>query len=651
MSEFGGILNFEAEAPINPADMRLLSSALGGDDPENVSVVVDGPFGLCFKSSHTIKKSDSKQPLVDASGNVFAFDGMLHNSDELRHMLNDLPVRTQLDSSDADFLRRSYLKLGRDCIAQLIGDFALVIWDKQDQTLFLARDHAGARTLYYHRGKDRIVWSSQLEPLLSLVRNTPEIEDQYIAYYLVYSPPPHLTTFKGFLAVQPGHIVSVQRQKFTETRYWGLDTSKEIRYKSDREYEDHYFHEFKNAVKCRMRSDGPVFAELSGGLDSSAVVCMADHLIKTGEAPTCELQPVSAVNDLSPKSNELTFIACVEEHIGYTGVHLNESECPLFIRLSVENASRVFNPMLFCAEYHNSLGRVIKERNGAVLLSGQGGDEINCASCDPTAELCNLLVKLQLPQLHRRIKVWSANQKRAYPKVLWKNVIIPMLPSVKHGWGRMTPKIKIPRLMQASFVKKANLSLDKILFNLPNFSMPSGRDQAVGYWSVILNIASGHRRHISDFHVSYPYLHRPLVEFMQAIPIEQKVRPGQSRSLHRRASASILPDKIVKRKGKGNPTEAICRAINSEWPRLQSLFNNARVYQYGYIDQKEMNPALEMSRNGVNDFLVNVVKIFPLEIWLRSLEGGSEDFGACAFDILMAPPYNNRRAISARSHF
>jgi asparagine synthase (glutamine-hydrolysing) len=621
MSEFGGILNFDADAPINPADISLLASALGGDNPENVDVAVDGPFGLCFKSSHTIKKSDSsKQPLVDSSGSVFAFDGMLHNPDELHRMLNGSPVRTQLDSPDVDFLRCSYLKWGRDCIARLIGDFALAIWDKRDQTLFLARDHAGARTLYYHRGKDRIIWSSQLEPLLSLVGGTPEIEDQYIAYYLVYSPPAHLTPFKGFLAVQPGHVVSVQRQRFTEARYWGLDTAKEIRYKSDSEYEDHYFHEFKNAVKCRMRSDGPVFAELSGGLDSSAIVCMGDYLIKNGEALSSEMRSISAICELSPKSDELRFIRYVEEYIGHTGVHIKESESRLFTHLSVESMGKVLSPLLFCAEYHYSLGRAIKEQNGNILLSGQGGDEINYTSCDPTAELCDLLVRLKLLQLHRRIKVWGAHEKKAYPNTLWRNVIVPLLSSVKRGQGGIVPRIKIPKLLQSSFVKRTIPSVDKLLSDPFGFGLPSSRDQAIGYWSVVLSIASGDRHRISDFHISYPYLHRPFVEFMQAVPIEQKVRPGQSRSLHRRALASVMPDKILKRKGKGNPTEAICRAVDSEWARLQSLFNDARVYQYGYVDRKEMEAALQMARNGVKNFLVDIVKIAPLEVWLRSLE-------------------------------
>jgi asparagine synthase (glutamine-hydrolysing) len=650
MSEFAGILNFDSEAAVDAADINLLSSALGGDPSETVNSVIKGPFGLCFRATHIDKISRStKQPFVDRHGNVFAFDGMLHNRDELQPMLSSFPLGNRRRAADIEFLGSSYLKWKKECIARLIGDFALVIWDKQDQTLFMARDHAGTRTLYYHCGKDRIIWSSQLEPLLSLAGGTPEIDDEYIAWYLIYSPPAHLTPFQKFFAVQPGHVISVQREKVVETRYWGLDTAKEIRYKSDSEYEEHYFHEFKNAVRCRTRSDGPVFAELSGGLDSSAVVCMASHLIKSGEALASELQPVSAVCDLSPKSDELKFISSVEEYIGQTGIHIKESESPLFIHLSVENANKVLTPLLFCAEYHYSLGRMVRERNGTVVLSGQGGDEINYSSSDPTPELCDLLVKLKLLRLHHRIKAWGANQKRSYLKVLWRNVIAPMLPPIRHGRGSMVPKIKIPKLLQISFVKQANLSIDKLLSDPFGFSLPSGRDRAIGYWSVVLSLASGDRRHISDSHISYPYLHRPFVEFMQAIPIEQKIRPGHSRSLHRRALASIMPDKIMKRKGKGDPTEAICRAIRGEWPRLQSLFNDARVYQYGYVDRTEMETALEMARNGVKDSLLDIIRIAPLEVWLRSLEGRGSDLAVHTSIVPISAPYDSWRVGSVRS--
>ncbi|HKX26961.1 MAG TPA: asparagine synthase-related protein [Blastocatellia bacterium] len=622
MGEFGGILNFDREATVEPVALTSLL-AEGMAEVKAAEIAVDGPLGIGFDAAGADRLSRSvRQPMIDRHGHVFAFDGLLHNRDELRDLLSDLLPKSGPETADVNLVGAAYLKWRRECFGRLIGDFALTVWDARDRTLFLARDHAGTRTLYYHVGKDRIVWSSRLASLLSAVGKAPEIEEEYVACYLVFDPPSHLTPFRNLFAVQPGHVVAVRNRQLAETRYWSLNSGRELRYRSDREYEDHYFQEFKQAVRCRTRSDGPVFAELSGGLDSSAVVCMADHLVKNGEALSSELRTVSEVADLSPKSNELKFMTCVEEHIGRPGIHLKESECPLFIHLSPEGAGPVLTPLLFCAEYHYRLGRVIGERNGSVLLSGQGGDEVNYSSCDPTAELCDLAVHLKLRQLHRQIRVWGASQRRSYPKVLWRNVVAPMLPSIRRGWaGWMVPALEIPRLMPRSFIEKNRPAVDRLLTDPFGFRRPSGRDQAVGYWSAVLNIAAGHRRQVSDFHVSYPYLHRPLVEFLQAVPIEQKVRPGQTRSLHRRALARIMPDRVVKRRGKGDPGEALCRAVEREWPRLRSLFDDARVYQYGYIDRDEMEAALERSRHGIDDLLIHIVKIVPLEIWLRSLDG------------------------------
>src|SRR5215475_353502 len=143
-------------------------------------------------------------------------------------------------------------------------------------------------------------------------------------------------------------------------------------------------------MKCQMRYDDPVFAELSGGLNGYAVVYMANHLIVTCEAPTCELQLISTVNDQSQKSDELKFIICIEDHKEHSGIHLNESKSPLFIYVSVENSSKIFNPLLFSAGYNFSLRREIKKQNGHILLSEQSRDEINHTLCDQTADFSDL---------------------------------------------------------------------------------------------------------------------------------------------------------------------------------------------------------------------------------------------------------------------
>jgi asparagine synthase (glutamine-hydrolysing) len=134
------------------------------------------------------------------------------------------------------------------------------------------------------------------------------------------------------------------------------------------------------------------------------------------------------------------------------------------------------------------------------------------------------------------------------------------------------------------------------------------------------SIASGTRREMSGVDISYPFLHRPFVEFMQAIPHTQRVRIGETRSLMRRSLRGLLPEKIVKRKSKGNPQEVITRAIAREWPRLAPLFEDARVFARGYIDRAALQLMIQKFRFGCGTHSPVLLKTLVLEVWLRRLE-------------------------------
>ena len=113
---------------------------------------------------------------------------------------------------------------------------------------------------------------------------------------------------------------------------------------------------------------------------------------------------------------------------------------------------------------------------------------------------------------------------------------------------------------------------------------------------------------------------RRLVEFMQAIPHTQRVRAGETRSLMRRSLSGLLPEKIAKRKSKGNPQEVLTRAIAREWPRLEPLFEDARVFARGYIDRAALQSAVQKFRFGCGTHAPALLKTLVLEVWLRSLE-------------------------------
>jgi asparagine synthase (glutamine-hydrolysing) len=136
----------------------------------------------------------------------------------------------------------------------------------------------------------------------------------------------------------------------------------------------------------------------------------------------------------------------------------------------------------------------------------------------------------------------------------------------------------------------------------------------------VKSISSCWRNEQFGIDVTYPYAHRPLVEFLQAIPLDQLMRPGENRVLMRCMLGGILPDEIAKRRTKGNPREAIFRAIARESGRLRSVFHDSRLCARGYIDKEPLLAALDRAKHGYETHSAFLVQTISLEFWLRGLE-------------------------------
>jgi len=178
----------------------------------------------------------------------------------------------------------------------------------------------------------------------------------------------------------------------------------------------------------------------------------------------------------------------------------------------------------------------------------------------------------------------------------------------------------LPPWYNADFTKRMKLQQRMIAKELRNFPTHSSRDQARGFLSSVKSISSCWRTEQFGIDVTYPFAHRPLVEFLQAIPLDQLMRPGENRVVMRRMLAGILPDEIAARRTKGNPREAIFRAIARESGRLRSLFDNSRLCARGYIDKEPLFAALDRARHGYETHSAFLVQTISLEFWLRDLE-------------------------------
>lgn len=621
MSALGGILNFGSTPP--PVDQYMLISlgeALDARGPDGGREAISAPAGMTYRAFHTTHESQFEvQPLLSSEGHMLTWDGRLDNrGDLIRELFSGESDEKTI--TDLEIVFAAYLKWGQGSFVRLIGDFCLALWDAKLKVLFLVRDVLGTRPLHYWLTADRIVWSTELMPLLDVANIPREVNEEYLAGFLTRYPKPGLTPYKNVFTVNPQCVLAVKHNgSVQETSYWGLDPRREIRYQRDVDYEEHFLHEFCNGLKAHLRSHRKVFAELSGGLDSSSVVCVADHLIKNGEAHGAKLEAISYVYDESPTADESKYIQHVEQYLGLQGHHLPESDNPILVNLD-RLPTFVPNSIVGFAEYYRGLQKTMENNGARVLLTGEGGDQMLTSSDDPAPGLCDLLVQGKLVSLHRQLQVCSGTLKRSYLWLLWQRTIIPTLPRpLQTIWSREVNPI--PPWFNTNFVARARLK-EQMQTNLDpyGFRLPSGRDQSSGFASVVRQISSGSRRERLNVEIRYPYLHRPLVEFLQAIPFEQRVRPGETRSLMRRSLRTFLPERIAKRRTKGNPHEAICRAVIRELPRLRILFADARVSAYGYVDRTTLLEALELASHGVKINLVSLLKTISLELWLRTLE-------------------------------
>lgn len=216
--------------------------------------------------------------------------------------------------------------MGEETPKYLVGDFAFMIWDEKKQKLFGARDFSGARTLYFYRYKQRFAFCTVIHPLLSLPYIEKELNEQWLAEYLVLAGTidavnTSITPYKNIEQLPPSHSISVVGDKIAFTRYCELIPGKQLKLKSDEEYVEAFKDVFQKAVTSRLRTHLNVGAQLSGGLDSGAIVSFAAKAMKENNKSlhTFSYIPPKDFVDFTPKqllADERPFIKSTVQHVG-----------------------------------------------------------------------------------------------------------------------------------------------------------------------------------------------------------------------------------------------------------------------------------------------------------------------------------------------
>jgi asparagine synthase (glutamine-hydrolysing) len=632
MSVQFGRWNFEGQSPAPDfiEKVRATFAPYGPDSDESYS---KGDVRILYRAFHTTKESRrEKQPHISCSGAVITWDGRLDNRPELISELNDSLTD---DSTDLVIVAAAYEKWGTNCFAKLIGDWALSIWTPGNRSLILAKDPIGTRHLYYSFDNNQVTWSTILDPLVWLACKPFALNEEYIAGWFSMFPAVDLTPCVGIHSVPPSSSVLLRPGKHAVSKYWDFDPKNKIRYRTDSEYEEHFRVVFAKAVQRKLRSDRPVLAELSGGRDSSSIVCMADNIAACGAADTPRLDTISYYDDSEPNWNERPYFTKVEEKRGRTGWHINvgsqDSETIPASEPPPESPHSRFVPTPgYDSRTSPQFRMCMASQGNRVVLSGIGGDEVMGGVPTPAPELEDLLARAQFGVLAHQLKVWALEKRKPWFHLFWeaaRGFFPPALLGV--------PKYMRPApWLQSSFVKRYWAALTgypsrtKLFGPLPSFQENVGMFEALKR-----QLACKALPFEPPYEKRYPYLDRGLLEFMFAIPREQLVRPTQRRSLMRRALVGIVPDEILNRKTKAFIARSSMVAISNDWANLMEATQNMVSSSLGIVDPKRISEALHKVRRGEEIPMVTLRRTLFVEGWLKDLRA----FGIINLDTTLKP--------------
>jgi asparagine synthase (glutamine-hydrolysing) len=596
------------------AKVRKLISPYGPDGGGSYSA--SGIGVLCY-AFHTNKESRSEaQPLVSASGTVLTWDGRLDNRDELLSALDGVVSNGCADVSIAS---AAFTRWGTSCFAKMIGDWTLSIWDANNRALILAKDPIGTRHLYYAAGPDGVTWSTILDPLVLFAPRHLALDEEYIAGWLSMFPATHLTPYAGVCSVPPSSFVRVTPTSRATHKYWDLDPGKRISHRSDAQYEEHFRFVFGQSVKRRLRSDAPVLAELSGGMDSSSIVCMADDILARGEAETPRLDTVSYFDDAEPNWNERPYFTKVEERRGRAGHHIDVGTLES-LPVAFEDGRFLPTPAAVAGttERAKHFADWMRMQPARVLLSGVGGDEVLGGVPTPLPELEDLLASLQFRALVRQLEAWALAKRRP-----WVHLLLEATARFLPPTFAKTPRRKQPApWLDRGFVRRNRAALRGYERRLRVLGpRPSFQDNLATLDGLRRQLGCAATNPCAIYETRYPYLDRDLLEFLFAIPREQLVRPGQRRSLMRRALRGIVPPEVLERKRKAFVSRSPLAAIGAHWAEFAGLTHSTAETCHGILDAGLFRDTMEKACRGQEVSLPTALRTLGIQAWLLGMGG------------------------------
>jgi asparagine synthase (glutamine-hydrolysing) len=602
--------------------------------PDDQGMMVRGAIALGMRRLSIIDLAGGHQPISNETGDVtVVFNGEIYNYRDLQRELEARGHQFQTHS-DTETIVHAYEEYGPACVEHFRGMFALALWDEKKRSLFLARDRAGKKPLYYTLTKQgTLVFGSELKSLLQHPEVTREVNAVALdAYFTLGYVPDPLSIYQGIYKLAPGHYLCFADGAIKIKQYWDFSYDAEDVTRRAGATAENYLEELRalldEAVRVRLVSDVPLGAFLSGGIDSSAVVGLMARNMS---------QPVKtfSIGFHEDSFNELKYARIAARHFGTE--HQEFIVTPDICDIVDELAWHFDEPFADSSAIPTYMVSKLARAHVTVILSGDGGDELFAGYT-------------------RYVTDRRRGQFALLPRLVRQQLMQPISQRLPHGaWGRnYLYNVALDPLERYLDSVSVFTSLNKHSLYTVDFqaqlragdsSYPSFQDYAARIGSnhpldALLYIDSktylpgdiltkvDRMSMAASLEARAPLLDHKLIEFVTRIPAGLKMKGSETKHIFKQAIADFVPPEILHRpkQGFGVPIQ---QWINQQLRgRIRETLTGARAQSRGLVEARYVNLLLDEHERNRRDHSTQLWALFMLELWQQTFQ----DAGAAPKD-------------------
>ncbi len=616
MCGLAGIVRLDG-ASVSPDTIGVLTDLIAHRGPDDAGVHVDGHVGLGHRRLSIVDLSPAgHQPMASGDGSLWiVFNGEIYNHEALRTELAGLGHAFR-STTDTEVILAAYRQWGEACVHRFEGMWAFAIWEPARRRLFCSRDRLGIKPFYYALTPAGFAFASEIKSVLAAglvpVRANPEALRLQLVYRARASN--ETTCFEGVLQLPPAHNAVLADGRLVRSRYWSAEDALAARDSAARDHAAGFRDRIEQAVRSHLRSDVPVGACLSGGLDSGTLVALAAR-----QTPS----PLRTFSVTYPGTvyDESRYIHALRGQVGNLDGTETSPDGRDLVDVLERSTWHYEEPVWGGSVY--SWWQVMKSVHAGgikVVLNGQGADELLAGypRYYPTY-LRQLLLQGRLPTLARNFEGFRAQQGDLSRMGLWRELATPFWPDWLRKAARVAgrgnafdDRFLSPQLRALSspaaeaLARRAFSNLDThLLTDLTTTRLPELL-QAEDRFSMAFSIES-----------RVPFLDRAFVEYGIALPAAQKIDDGVTKVVLREAMRGTVPDETLDRRDKqGYPTPA------NDWLRQYGveyagdLIGSRRFRERDVFDAAAASAAFDRWRSGAGS-LAGLWTWLSTENWFR----------------------------------